>query len=122
MGAKSVEVGLTITSANDEIRKIFEPKAPSVMERLRTVESLHENGIKTYVMIAPILPEAGDLVGILAGKVDYIIFDRMNYHHADRIYHKYGWKDKNTDDYFIRAGRKISSECKKLGVDCRSAY
>jgi DNA repair photolyase len=115
-GAKSVEVGLTITSANDEIRKIFEPKAPSLLERLSTIESLHQNGIKTYVMIAPILPEAEDLVRILADEVDYIIIDRMNYRHADWIYKKYAWDDKNADDYFIQAGRKISNECKKLGV------
>jgi DNA repair photolyase len=121
-GAKSAEVGLTITSANDEIRKIFEPKAPSIMDRLRTIQSLHQNGIKTYVMIAPILPEAEDLVGILAGKVDYIIIDRMNYHHADWIYNKYGWNDKNTEDYFIQVGSKMLKECKKLEVDCRSAY
>ena len=121
-GTKSLEVGLTITTANDEIRKIFEPKAPSIMERLRAIESLHQNGIKTYVMIAPILPEAENLVEILSGKVDYIIIDRMNYHHADRIYKKYGWNDKNTDDYFIQTGSKISNACKKVGIDCRSAY
>jgi DNA repair photolyase len=120
--AEDLEAGLSITTANDEIRKIFEPHAPPIMERVRTIETLHQNGIKTYVMIAPILPEAEHLVGMLAGKVDYIITDRMNYHHADRIYDKYGSNDKNTDEYFETIGGKIASECRELGIECRSAY
>lgn len=120
--SKNVEVGLSITTANDEIRKVFEPDAPSIKERLRTIESLHQNGIKTYVMIAPILPEAENLVGILAGKVDYIIIDRMNYCHADRIYEKHGWREKNTDKYFSLIRRRIANDCVELGVECRPAY
>jgi len=120
--AEDLEAGLSITTANDEIRKIFEPHAPSIMERVRTIETMHQNGIRTYVMIAPILPEAENLVAILAGKVDYFIIDRMNYHHADRIYHKHGWQDKNTDEYFSFVGDKIASECRELGIECRSAY
>jgi DNA repair photolyase len=120
--AKDVDVGLSIATADDAIRKIFEPHAPSIMERLRTIESLHRNGIKTYVMIAPILPEAEQLVGILAGKVDYFIIDRMNYHHADKIYAKFGWNDRNTDEYFKIIGSKIADECRLLGIECKSVY
>jgi DNA repair photolyase len=120
--SKNIEVGLSITSSNDDIRKVFEPNAPSIPDRLRTVESLHRNGIRTYVMIAPILPEAGNLIGILAGKVDYIIIDRMNYHYADRIYKKHGWNGKNTDDYFNRVKNRIENACKRMGIECRSAY
>jgi DNA repair photolyase len=118
--AESMEVGLSITTANDEIRKIFESHAPSIPERLKAIGTLHRNGIRTYVMIAPILPEAENLVTVLAGKVDYIIIDRMNYHHADRIYNNLGWNDKNTDAYFTRTGCQIADECRKLGIDCKS--
>ena len=117
-----IDVGLSIPTSNDKIRKVFEPNAPSIMERLRAIESLHQNGIKTYVMIAPILPEAENLIRILAGKVDYIIIDRMNYHHADRIYKKHGWREKNTDAYFDFIKSRIADDCAKLGVDWRSAY
>ncbi len=120
--SKDIEAGLSITTANDEIRKIFEPYAPPVEERLKAIEALHQNGIKTYVMIAPILPEAENLIKILAGKVDYIIIDRMNYFHADKIYERYGWKDKNTYEYFRAIGSKIVKDCAKWGIECRSAY
>ena len=117
-----IEVGLSITTASDEIRRVFEPNAPPIMERLRAVESLHQNGIRTYVMIAPILPEAEHLPGMLAGRVDYIIIDRMNYWHADKIYERHGWKDKSTDEYFSLIGRRMASDCAELGVECRLAY
>jgi DNA repair photolyase len=120
--SKNIEVGLSITSANDEIRKIFEPKAPPIGERLNALKLLHQNGIRTYVMIAPILPEAENLIGILAGKVDYIIIDRMNYFHADRIYEKHGWREKNTYAYFKTIGSKIANDCTGLGIECRSTY
>ena len=120
--SEKIEVGLTITTADDSIRKAFEPRAPSIPSRLRAIEALHENGIKTYVMIAPILPEAENLPRILSGKVDYIIIDRMNGHDADRIYKKHGWNEKNTDEYFNLIGRKMENECAELGIECRRAF
>ena len=120
--ARDIEVGLSITTANDRIRKIFEPYAPSVDERLKAIATLHQNGIRTYVMIAPILPEAENLIGLLAGHGVYIIIDRMYYSHADRIYERYGWKDKTTDEYFRGIGSKMVSDCAKLGIECRSVY
>ncbi len=119
---KDIEVGLSITTASDEIRKIFEPKEPPIEERLKAVGLLYQNGIRTYVMIAPILPEAENLIDLLDGIIDYIIIDRMNYFHADRIYKKYGWQQKNTDEYFNAIGRKIAKDCMRLGIECRTVY
>ncbi len=119
---KDIEAGFSITTANDEIRKIFEPCAPSIEKRLKAIEELHQNGIRTYAMIAPILPEAGNLIRMLAGKVDYIIIDRMIYFHASRIYERHGWRDKNTYEYFEAIGNKIVKDCAKSGIECRSVY
>lgn len=120
--AKDFEAGLTITTADDSIRRLFEPDAPSIKERLRTLDELHRNGIRTYAMIAPILPGAETLPDALQGKVDYIIVDRMNYHYADWVYRKYGLEDKLTDDFFQRTGREIASACKKLGISSNLTF
>lgn len=69
-------------------------------------------------MIAPILPGAEVLVRALAGKVNYIIMDRMNYHYADWIYRKYKMKDKLSDDFFQGAAYQLVRDCKKLGIKC----
>lgn len=121
-GAKDFEVGLTITTADDEIRKLFEPNATTIKERLSTLDELHRSGIKTYAMIAPILPGAEALANALEGKVDYIIVDRMNYHYADWVYKKYRLEDKLSDDFFQRTGRELAYVCKKLGIACNLPF
>ena len=106
---KGFEVGVSVTTADDGIRKLFEPKAPPVNERIRALDELHKAGIRTYAMIAPMLPGAEGLAELLEGKVDYVLIDRMNYHYADWIYRKYGLQDKLTDEFFQRTTRKLDS-------------
>jgi DNA repair photolyase len=115
---KDCEVGFSVTTADDSIRKLFESAAPSIGERIRALAELHAAGIRTYAMIAPILPGAESLVESLAGKIDYVLFDRMNYHHADWVYRKYGLGDKMTDDYFCQTERTLSSTFTNAGIPC----
>ena len=120
--AEQIDVGLSVTTADDGVRHAFEPHAPPIGGRVQALAALKQAGIRTYAMIAPILPGAEELVGMLAGKVDYVIVDRMNYAHANKIYLKHGWRDKNTDAYFDSVGRRIAEDCARLGMACRSAY
>ena len=115
---RGFEVGLSITTTDDSIRKLFEPNAPPIKDRIRALDELHRAGIRTYVMIAPMLPGAESLAEILVGKVDYVIVDRMNYHYADWVYRKYGLNDKMTDDFFYQMERTLSSTFAKLGISC----
>jgi DNA repair photolyase len=113
---KDFEVGFSIGTSDDNIRKLFEPYAPAIKDRINALDELHRAGIKTYVMIAPMLPGAEDIAEMLAGKVDYVITDRMNYDHADWVYRKYGLEDKMTNDFFRKAEQKLSSDFRKLGI------
>jgi DNA repair photolyase len=112
------EVGLSVTTADDRIRRLFEPDAPTIMDRVRALDELHRAGIRTYVMIAPMLPGAEGLAEILAGKVDFVIIDRMNYNHADWVYRKYGLDDKMRDDFFERTRQELSATFAKFGIPC----
>ena len=107
--ARDVEVGLSVTTADDRIRKLFEPDAPPIPDRIRALEELHNAGIRTYAMIAPVLPGADGLAGFLKGKIDYVLIDRMNYHYADWVYRKYGLEDTLTDEYFYRVRKEFDS-------------
>lgn len=120
--AENFEVGLSITTADDGIRKIFEPNAPSIPERLNTLDELHRAGIRTYAMIAPILPGAEALANALAGRVDHVLVDRMNYHYTDWIYRKYDMEDKLSDDFFETTGRELADAFEKKGVECKVVY
>ena len=53
---KNCEVGLTITTLDDNLRKEIEPFASPVKNRIKALEKLKEAGSKTYVFIGPILP------------------------------------------------------------------
>jgi DNA repair photolyase len=79
---------------------------------------LHQAGLHTYVMIAPILPGAENLPNLLRGKVDYVLLDRLNYHYADWVYCKYGLLDQKTDAYFSRMQRDLSMSFSRLGIRC----
>jgi len=117
--AKDFEVGFSVTTMDDGIRKLFESSAPAIKERLNALDVLHRAGIRTYAMIAPMLPGAESLAEALGGKVDYIIVDRMNYNHADWVYRKYGLGSKLTDNFFYRTGQELASACRRLGIECR---
>lgn len=115
---KDFQVGFSIATADESIKKLFEPDTPAIKARVLALDKLHRAGLKTYVMIAPMLPGAEKLVEILSGKVDNIILDRMNYHYADWIYKKYNLEDKKTDEFFQEVERKISLAFQKMGIDC----
>ncbi|ABK97818.1 SPL family radical SAM protein [Pelobacter propionicus] len=115
---KGIEVGFSVTTADDNIRKLFEPHAPSIAERLNALAELHRQGIRTYAMIAPLLPGAESLVALFDGSVDYILVDRMNYHYADAIYRSCRLEDKHTEAYFTWASQRIKAESDRRGIEC----
>jgi len=106
---KDIEAGLTITTADENIKTIFEPNSPAIEDRIEALEKLHSAGIKTYAMIAPLLPEAEGLVTLLSRNVDYVLIDRMNYHYADWVYRKYGLDYAMTHDFFIQKKTELAN-------------
>jgi DNA repair photolyase len=120
--AREFEVGLTVTTADDEVRKLFEPDTPTIGDRVRALDELHRAGVRTYAMIAPILPGAEALPEPLSGKVDYVLVDRLNYHYADWVYRKYGLEDKHSTEFFQRMGRELASRFGKLNIPCHITY
>lgn len=117
-----IEVGLSVTSADDEIRKLFEPSAPSIKERIKALEELHLAGIKTYAMIAPMLPGAEELADGLKGKVDYVLIDKMNYHYGDWVYRKHNLESAMSNDFFFLKGKELAFNFGKQGIECRVLF
>jgi len=111
-----VEVGLTITTADESIRKIFEPCLPSIKERIEALEKLRSAGVKTFAMIAPLLPGAEGLAAQLTEKVDYVLVDRMNYHYADWVYKKNRLEYAMTDGFFSRKKIEFASALKRENI------
>lgn len=110
------EVTLTITTADEKIRQIFEPRAPPIKERIKTLEKLHSAGIKTLVMIAPILPNVEGIVARISGKVDHVLIDRMNYHYADWVYKNHGLEYAMGEEFFNKKKTELSQTLTKEGI------
>jgi DNA repair photolyase len=120
--ANNIEVGLTVTTGDESIRRLFEPNAPSIKERIKALNELHLAGVRTFAMIAPMLPEAEQLISMLRGKVDSILIDRMNYHYSDWVYRRYKLEGAMADDFFSRKSRELASAFKKQGIDCEVVF
>jgi DNA repair photolyase len=120
--AADLEAGLSITTADDRIRRVFEPHAPPIDDRLKALDALHQAGIRTYTMIAPMLPGAEGLGDLLRGKIDYLLMDRMNYHHADWLYRQHGLQDGLTDGFFRRTASALAEMCEESGIECRATF
>ena len=121
-GFIDVEVTVTIATADENIRQIFEPKAPSIRERIEALEKLHSKGIKTSAMIAPMLPKAEGLANELRGKIDSVLIDRMNYHYSDWVYRKHNLASTVSDDFFYSKGKELASAFGKQGIECRVLF
>jgi DNA repair photolyase len=117
-----IEVGLSVTTADDQIRKSFEPGAPSVKERIAALEELHLAGIRTFAMVAPMLPGAAALACQLSGKVDYVLIDRMNYHYGDWVYRKHHLEYAMSRDSFFSKGKDLASAFAGQGIECRVLF
>ena len=78
---RNCEVGLTVTTLDDNLRKEIEPFASAVQNRIKALRELKEAGIKTYVFIGPILPfftEWKKIVYSTKESVDLYMFENLN--------------------------------------------
>ena len=78
---KNIELGLTITTLDENIKKIFEPFSPSSLARLEALKKLKQEGFYTYVFVGPIFPYLTDLEDIfkkVSPFVDLFMFEDLN--------------------------------------------
>jgi DNA repair photolyase len=116
------EVGFTITTADEKMKKILEPGAPPIAKRVEALAILHAEGIKTFVMVAPMLPGAEGLADVLKGKADHVLIDRLNYHYADWVYKKYGMQGARDDRFFEHKGEELRAAFEKAGIPCQKLF
>lgn len=119
----TIEVGYTIATDDEKVARLFEPLASPIKERIRTLETIHAQGIRTFAFIGPLLPgNPENLINNLAGKVDHVTIDRMNYTSSIRSFYKrLGWEKalqytffKQQRDRLVRALKQKETDYKAL--------
>ncbi len=117
-GFEEAEVGFTITTDNEEIAKLFEPYASPVEDRIDALGEIRSRGIKTFAFIGPILPgNPNRLIQRLAGKVNKVYIDRMNYMSTIcRFYYDHDLKETTTETFFQKYKNEFVDALNRYGI------
>ncbi|MET1124659.1 MAG: radical SAM protein [Archaeoglobaceae archaeon] len=114
----NVDVGITITTLDERLAKKFEPSAPKPRERVRTLERLAEEGVKTWVFYGPILgDDIEEVVEVAKATNSTLYFDKLRI--KKRVPRevaevaKRDWKS---------VFRRITELCERKGVRAKPAF
>ncbi|UCF90167.1 MAG: radical SAM protein [Desulfobacterales bacterium] len=115
---RTIEVGLSITTDDERIARVFEPAASSVGRRLEALAKLRAAGIRTYAFVGPILPGNPErLAHSLQARVDRVLVDRMNYLGSiRRFYQNLGLREATTDAFFRGYAERFASELERRKI------
>lgn len=128
-----VKVIFSFSSLNDGFRRVMEPHASAPARKMEALAALHEAGIETSVMAAPIFPaitECSAIIESAARYVSHMNFDGLNlrsrnresmlsllgrlYPHLRPLYHDIYINGRK--DYWQALRKEIEGQCRKEGV------
>jgi len=76
LGTMHAYAGFSVPTADDEVRRHFEPRAASVAERLAGLDALRREGARTLAVVQPMLPGSVEaLADALAARCDSVSMD-----------------------------------------------
>jgi len=78
---KLCDVGLTITTLDDQLRRELEPFTSTINKKIKALETLHNANINTYVFIGPIMPfltSWKDIILKTKHCTDFYMFENLN--------------------------------------------
>jgi len=121
---EEIEVGMTLTTDDERIARMFEPGASPVGERIAALEKIHSRGVRTFAFVGPLLPGGPEgIISALAGRVDKILVDRMNYlETVIGVYRKLGLTEAATDEFFRQQAQRIAREAARRGLPCEVLF
>jgi DNA repair photolyase len=93
-GKPDVELGVTVTTLNEALRKHIEPAGAPAENRFHVLEEAHRRGIETYAFVGPLMPGLTDTEENLAGLLKAIREAGVDYFYLDRLNPRFGvWPD-----------------------------
>ncbi len=116
--ALGAEVGLSVTTDAEEVRRIFESGAPPIRERVEALRELKGAGLRTYAFVGPILPmDPERLVEMLVGAVDRVVLDRLNYPWRVRdLYCAHGLGHALEEEFALDLARELVELFSREGI------
>ena len=113
-----IRVGFSITTDEEKVKNVFEPRSPSIQSRIEALKALHKEGIQTYAFIGPMLPlNPGRLAALLDGSVGEVLIDRLNYvNKVKTLYRKMQLEKYLDDQYFHLYGMELKKRFENKGI------
>jgi len=121
---KEIEVGFSITTQDERIKRIFEPHSPPIDARIDALRNLRQEKISTYAFVGPMLPlEPSPLVKMLDGLVDEVLIDQLNYSNKVKALYRRARLDQYLEeDYFHYVGLELKECFEKKGIRVSMCY
>jgi DNA repair photolyase len=115
-------VGFSIPTDDDQYRRIFEPNADPIDERLAALRALHAAGVRTFAVIQPILPMDVDrLVECIAPFVVAVRLDKLYVgERVKHIYDQHGLTEFYTDQFAEQTIGRLTRGFRSRGVAVES--
>lgn len=136
-------VAITLTTTNDDLRKIIEPRTSPIKERIKVLRALKESGVKTGIHLLPIMKYINDSESSISNiirvakeyDVDYFIYGGLNlaykfvkesffktlYNVNKKIYNKYinEWESNSlySKEYMNYINKMVSGLKKKYNLN-----
>lgn len=113
--SKDNEYAITLVSLNEEFRREYEPNSAPFKERVESLKSLHNKGLKTWVSMEP-YPTPNIItqdLGLILNEikfVDKIIFGRLNYNSM-------ATKFKEHKEFYNSLAYSVIEFCKAHNID-----
>ncbi len=121
---KRIDVGFSITTHDEETKRIFEPRSPSIASRVEALRTLRREKIPTYAFIGPMLPlDPKRMVGLLDGLIDEVLIDQVNYSNKVKaIYRRRKLGQYLEESYFHLVGTELRERFEEKGISVTMCF
>jgi len=128
---EQVDVGLTITSLNEDIRRFIEPKTPPYNARVEALRKLSLHGVKTWIFYGPVIPGLNDdeetiiqIVELARETKSTLYYDPIHVKPflLNPNHQLYNYITGKTRDWWIRVSKKILDYCIEHHVHCKPGF
>ncbi|KYH36410.1 MAG: hypothetical protein AYL29_014080 [Candidatus Bathyarchaeota archaeon B24] len=135
--AGKVDVGMTITTMDDSLASMVEPRSSRPSERAEALRRLAEEGVETWVFLGPIIPRLNDseesirrVVEVAYETGSELIVDKLNLRKwvleslaplLDRLYPGLKWELPDMlrpgSSYLRELYRRVERICRSYGIE-----
>lgn len=87
---EGVEFGVTLTTLDEGLRRLIEPRSSAANDRLDLLDKAKRRGIRTYAFLGPLLPHLSDTEQSLVSLLKAVKYAGVDYFYVDRLNRRFG--------------------------------